>query len=54
MTKLQPGHECVLSKSYCENVYIQTLSVTLTFEIGTWVLNVTRRLNVVDIYAKLF
>jgi hypothetical protein len=37
------------------NVYnLQIISVTLTLELGTWVLNPTRRLDVVDIHAKLY
>jgi hypothetical protein len=45
---------CVPSNSNCENVNFQTVSVTLTFEVGTWVLDATRRLDVVNICAKLF
>jgi hypothetical protein len=45
---------CVPSNSYCENVNFQTVSVTLTFEVGTWVLDATRHLDVVNTCAKLF
>jgi hypothetical protein len=36
------------------NVKLQNDSVTLTFEVRTWFLDVTRFLDVVDICAKLF
>jgi hypothetical protein len=45
MTKLQSGHDCV---------YLQNVSVTLTFDVGAWFLDPTNCLGVVDIYAKLF
>jgi hypothetical protein len=51
MTKLQPGHECVSSNTSRENEYFQTISVTLTLKVGSWVLVVTHRLDMVDIYA---
>jgi hypothetical protein len=31
-----------------------SITVTLTFEVGTWFLNTTHHLDVVDICAKLF
>jgi hypothetical protein len=51
MTKLQSGHKCVPSNSSFENEYIRTKSVTLTLKVGTWVLDSTRRLHVVDVYG---
>jgi hypothetical protein len=54
MTKLQSGHEYVSSNSSRENEYLQTISVTLTLKVGTWVFGATCRLDVEDIYAKLF
>jgi hypothetical protein len=39
--------------SNCDNVNLQNISVTLTFDVGTWFLDATHRLDVVDIYAKL-
>jgi hypothetical protein len=45
---------CVLIYSNCDNVKLQNVSVTLTFEVGTWFLDATHRLDVVDICAKLF
>jgi hypothetical protein len=55
VTKLQSGHECVyLFTLNCNNVKFQNDSVTLTFEVGTWFLNATHHLDVVDICAKLF
>jgi hypothetical protein len=51
MTKLQSRHECVSSNSSRENEYLQTISVTLTLKVGTWVLDVTCPLDVVDINA---
>jgi hypothetical protein len=54
MTKLQSGHEFVSSNSSRENEYLQTISVTLTLKVGTWVFIKTHRLDVVDIYALLF
>jgi hypothetical protein len=35
-------------------VKLQNDSMTLTFEVGTWLLNATHRLDVVDICAQLF
>jgi hypothetical protein len=35
MTKLQPGHNCVPINSNCDNVKLQIVSVTLTFEVET-------------------
>jgi hypothetical protein len=52
MTKLQSVHEGVSSNSSRENEYVQTISVTL--KVGAWVFARTHRLDVVDIYAKLF
>jgi hypothetical protein len=40
--------------SYCNNMKLQNVSVTLTSEIGSWFLDATHRLDVVDICAKLF
>ena len=37
-----------------DSMNLQTPSVTLTFEVGMWVLHATRRLDVLDICAKLF
>jgi hypothetical protein len=54
MTKLQSGHECVYLFTLIDNVKFQNDSVTLTFEVGTWFLDTTHRLLVVDICAKLF
>jgi hypothetical protein len=51
MTKLQCGHECVSLNSSRENEYLQTISMTLTLKVGTWVLVATCRLDVEDIYA---
>jgi hypothetical protein len=51
MTKLQSRHECISSNSSKENEYLQTISVILTLKVWTWVLVVTCRLDVVDIYA---
>jgi hypothetical protein len=45
---------CVPIYSNCDNVKLQNDSVTFTFEVGTWFLNATHRLDVVDICAKLF
>jgi hypothetical protein len=45
---------CVPMNSNCDNVKLQNVSMTLTFEVRTWLLNVTHRLDVVDISAKLF
>jgi hypothetical protein len=45
---------CVPIFSNCDNVKLQNDSVTLTFEVETEFLDVTHRLNVVDIYAQLF
>jgi hypothetical protein len=45
---------CVPINSYCYEVKLQNVSVTMTFEIGTWILGATHRLDVVDIYANLF
>jgi hypothetical protein len=55
MTKLEAGHECVPSNSSQEKIeYLQTISVTLTFKVGTLVLEATCRLDVVDNYTMLF
>jgi hypothetical protein len=35
----------------CDNVKLQNVSVTLTFEVETLFLDATHRLDVVDIYA---
>jgi hypothetical protein len=53
-TKLQSGHECVPINSNCDNVKLKYDSVTLTCKVWTWFLNAKHRLDVVDIYAKLF
>jgi hypothetical protein len=45
---------CIPVNSNCDNVKLQNDSVTLTFEVGTWFLDVTHCLDVVDICAKLF
>jgi hypothetical protein len=48
---------CVPIYSICKNVKLQndvTKSVTLTFKEGTWFLDPTHRLDVVDICAKQF
>jgi hypothetical protein len=45
---------CVPIYSICDNVKLQNDSVTLTFEIGTWFLDVTHRFDMVDICDKLF
>jgi hypothetical protein len=45
---------CIPIYSNCDNVKLQNDSVTLIFEVGTWFLNATNRLDVVDIWAKLF
>jgi hypothetical protein len=45
---------CVPIYCNCDNVKLQNDSVTLTFEVGTWFLDATHRLDVVDICAKLF
>jgi hypothetical protein len=37
-----------------ENKYLQTISLTLTLEVGTWVFDTTRRLIVVNIFALSF
>jgi hypothetical protein len=42
---------CVPIYSYCDNVKLQNDGVTLTFEVGTWFLDATHRLDVVDICA---
>jgi hypothetical protein len=47
-------HYCVPIYSNWDNVKLQNDSVTLTFEVGMWFLDVTHRLDVVDICAKLF
>jgi hypothetical protein len=39
---------------YCDKVKLQNTSVTLTFEVGTWFLDATHRIDVVDICGKLF
>jgi hypothetical protein len=44
---------CVPKNSYCDKVKLQNVSVTSTFEVGTWFLDATHRQDVVDIYAKL-
>jgi hypothetical protein len=51
MTKLQAGHECVSSNASRENEYLQTISVTLTLKVRTWVFVATCHFDVVDIYA---
>jgi hypothetical protein len=51
MTKLESGHECVSSNSSQENEYLQTISVTLTLKVRSWVFVMRGRLDVVDIYA---
>jgi hypothetical protein len=35
--------------SNCDNVKLQNVNVTLTFEVETWFLDATHRLDVVDI-----
>jgi hypothetical protein len=45
---------CVPIYSNCDNVKLQNDRVTLTFEVGTWFLDTTHCLVVVDICAKLF
>jgi hypothetical protein len=40
--------------SNCDNVKLQTVSVILTFEVGTWSFDATNHLDLVDICAKLF
>jgi hypothetical protein len=45
---------CVPIYSNCDNVKLQIVSVTLIFEVGTWFLDATHHLDVVDICAKLF
>jgi hypothetical protein len=45
---------CVPIYSNCDNVKLQNDSVTLTFDVGTWFLDATHCLVVVDICAKLF
>jgi hypothetical protein len=45
---------CVPIYSECDNLKVQNDSVTLTFEVGTWFLDETHRLAVVDICVKLF
>jgi hypothetical protein len=45
---------CVFIDSHSDTVNIQNVSVTLTFEEGTWFLDATLRSDVVDICAKLF
>jgi hypothetical protein len=52
MTKEQSSHECVSSNVSWENEYL--LTVILTLEVETYVLNASCRLHVVDIYATLF
>jgi hypothetical protein len=37
ITKLHYIFECVTSNSSFENKYLQTISATLTLEVGTWV-----------------
>jgi hypothetical protein len=44
---------CVPIYSNCDNVKLQNDSVTLTFEVGTWFLDATHRLGLVDICANL-
>jgi hypothetical protein len=51
MTKLQSGHVSVSYNSSRENEYIQTISVSLSLKVGTWIFVATHRLDVVDIYA---
>jgi hypothetical protein len=51
MTKLQSGHECV----YLLTLFVKLRHIMiLTFEVGTWFLDATHRLDVVDICTKLF
>jgi hypothetical protein len=45
---------CVPIYSNCDKVKLQNYSVTLTFEVRTWFLDATYRLDVVHICAKLF
>jgi hypothetical protein len=45
---------CIFKLFSREFEYLQTISVTLTLKVGTWVFVATCRLDVVDIYAKLF
>jgi hypothetical protein len=46
MTKLQSGHElCIPINSYCDNVKLQNVSVTLTFDVGTSFLDATHCLD---------
>jgi hypothetical protein len=54
MTMLQFENQCVPSNSSYEHKYLQTIRVTFTLEVGTWVLYTTRHLDVVDVCAKLF
>jgi hypothetical protein len=43
---------CVPINFNCDNVKLQNVSVTLSFEVGTWFLDATHRFDVVDICAK--
>jgi hypothetical protein len=52
MAKLKSGHECV--HLYWDNVKLQNISVTLTFEEGTWFLEARQCCHVIIICAKLF
>jgi hypothetical protein len=45
---------CVPIYSNCDYMKLQNDSVTLTFETGTWFLDATHCLDMVDICAKLF
>jgi hypothetical protein len=42
---------CVPINSNCDNMKLQNVSVTLTFEVETKFLDATHRLDVVDFYA---
>jgi hypothetical protein len=45
---------CMPIFSNCDSVNLHYISVTLTFEEGTWFFDATQRCHVIDICAKLF
>jgi hypothetical protein len=45
---------CVPINSNCDNVKLQYVSLTLTSELGARFFDATHRLDVVDIFSKLF
>jgi hypothetical protein len=45
---------CVPIIPNCDSVNLQNVRATLTFEEGTWFLDVTQRYEMVNICAKLF